>query len=150
MIWRCRHMNIIFYKTSSPENQITKSLQNALTLTGNLREGASIVTPLITLTSDIKEYNYCYITAFNRYYYIRDINQVRKNVYSVNLECDVLMSFKTEILNNTAIVERSQNNRSQYQHDNEIITKAMQRVRLKKFNYTFPTQSLILTVGGGA
>lgn len=143
-------MNIVFYKTSSPENQITKSLQNALTLTGNLREGASIVTPLITLTSDIKEYNYCYIAAFNRYYYVRDINQVRKNVYSVNLECDVLMSFKTEILNNTAIVERSQNNRSQYQHDNEIITKAMQRVRLKKFNYTFPTQSLILTVGGGA
>lgn len=143
-------MNIIFYKTSSPENQITKSLQNALTLTGNLREGASIVTPVITLTSDIKEYNYCYIAAFNRYYYVRDINQVRKNVYSVNLECDVLMSFKTEILNNTAIVERSQTNRSQYQHDNEIITKAMQRVRLKKFNYTFPTQSLILTVGGGA
>lgn len=143
-------MNIEFYKTSSPENQITKSLQNALTLTGNLREGASIVTPVITLTSDIKEYNYCYIAAFNRYYYVRDINQVRKNVYSVNLECDVLMSFKTEILNNTAIVERSQTNRSQYQHDNEIITKAMQRVRLKKFNYTFPTQSLILTVGGGA
>lgn len=143
-------MNIIFYKTSSPENQITKSLQNALTLTGNLREGASIVTPVITLTSDIKGYNYCYIAAFNRYYYVRDINQVRKNVYSVNLECDVLMSFKTEILNNTAIVERSQTNRSQYQHDNEIITKAMQRVRLKKFNYTFPTQSLILTVGGGA
>ena len=94
-------MQIKFYKNSSEKNKIGKSLSRELTLNGNLRDECSITSPSILV-----EYNYCYIPEFKRYYFISDITSVRNNLWRVSLKCDVLESFKSDILNSSCIVDK--------------------------------------------
>lgn len=52
--------------------------------------------------------NYCYIEDFGRYYYITDITCVAEKIWEVSMTCDVLMSFKEEILELDAFVLRQE------------------------------------------
>ena len=103
-------MQIEFYKNSSEKNKIGKSISNKLTLSGNLRDECSITSPSILVEStSLVNYNYCYIPEFKRYYFISDIVSVRNNLWRVSLKCDVLESFKSDILNSSCIVNKQQN-----------------------------------------
>lgn len=103
-------MQIEFYKNSSEKNKIGKSLSSGLTLSGNLRDECSITSPSILVeATSLVDYNYCYIPEFKRYYFISDITSVRNNLWRVSLKCDVLESFKSDILNSSCIVKKQQN-----------------------------------------
>ena len=103
-------MNITFYKNSSEKEKIGKSLSSGLTLSGNLRDECSITSPSILVeATSLVDYNYCYIPKFKRYYFISDIVSVRNNLWRVSLKCDVLESFKSDILNSSCIVNKQQN-----------------------------------------
>lgn len=103
-------MQIEFYKNSSEKNKIGKSLSIGLTLSGNLRDECSITSPSILVeATSLVEYNYCYIPEFKRYYFISDITSVRNNLWRVSLKCDVLESFKSDILNSSCIINKQQN-----------------------------------------
>ena len=103
-------MNITFYKNSSEKEKIGKSLSSGLTLSGNLRDECSITSPSILVeATSLVDYNYCYISEFKRYYFISDITSVRNNLWRVSLKCDVLESFKSDILNSSCIVNKQQN-----------------------------------------
>ena len=103
-------MQIEFYKNSSEKNKIGKSLSSGLTLSGNLRDECSITSPSILVeATSLVDYNYCYIPEFKRYYFISDITSVRNNLWRVSLKCDVLESFKSDILNSSCIVRKQQN-----------------------------------------
>ena len=100
-------MQIKFYKNSSEKNKIGKSLSSELTLNGNLRDECSITSPSILVEStSLVNYNYCYIPEFKRYYFISDITSVRNNLWRVSLKCDVLESFKSDILNSSCIINK--------------------------------------------
>ena len=103
-------MNITFYKNSSEKEKIGKSLSSGLTLSGNLRDECSITSPSILVeATSLVDYNYCYIPEFKRYYFISDIVSVRNNLWRVSLKCDVLESFKSDILKSSCIVNKQQN-----------------------------------------
>lgn len=80
-----------------------------LTFTGTLRDAASIKTPVINIASDsaIIGYNYAFITEFNRYYFITDIKSIRNGIWEVSFLCDVLMSFKDDILDSYAVIDHT-------------------------------------------
>lgn len=100
-------MNITFYKNSSEKEKIGKSLSSGLTLSGNLRDECSITSPSILVkATSLVDYNYCYIPEFKRYYFISDIVSVRNNLWRVSLKCDVLESFKSDILNSSCIINK--------------------------------------------
>ena len=102
-------MTIILYKNNSERNCVNKALSNDLTFTGTLRDATSIKIPVINIASDsnIIGYNYAFITEFNRYYFITDIKSVRNGVWEVSFLCDVLMSFKNDILNAYAVIDHT-------------------------------------------
>ena len=66
------------------------------------------------------DFNYCYIANFGRYYYVENIVSMRQNLWRVRLRCDVLMTYKTQILNLTARIARQQYTYSYRQIDSEI------------------------------
>lgn len=98
-------MNIILYVTGSERHAIRKTLQSGLELTGALRGESSVINPrfLIEITNP-SQYNYCYIPDFNRYYFITNITSVCTNIWRIDCNVDVLMSFQTQILNLDVIV----------------------------------------------
>lgn len=102
-------MVITFYNNISEKNVIRKTINNALTISGTLRESTSVTNPVITIESPITivGYNYCYIPDFSRYYYVVDVKSMRNNLWAVTLRVDVLMSFQNDIFNTPAIIDHT-------------------------------------------
>ena len=103
-------MVLVLYKNNSERNCVIKVLTNELTLNGSLRHETSVKTPVITIAGDnsIISYNYAFIVEFNRYYFITDIKAVRNGIWELSLLCDVLMSFKDDILTSYAVIDQTQ------------------------------------------
>lgn len=97
-------MKISFYANNSEKNKLNKVLTELSTLEGNLRDGSSIIDPIVTIAAtNPYTYNYAYIPEFGRYYFITDIISVRTGIWQIKMHVDVLMSFK-EKLNSAKIV----------------------------------------------
>lgn len=144
-------MNIVLYKNASDKNTIGKSLSGAITLSGVLRDESSILSPNIRIASNtnLSHYNYAYIDSFGRYYFV-SITVERTGVWSLDLECDVLESFKTEILANSAIIERQENEYNLYFADPEWKVYENDRVMTRTFPSGFTEEGYYyLTVAGG-
>ena len=116
-------MDIKFYKNKSAPNIIPKALEYKFTAGATLKNNTSVMNPIITV--NLAEYNlviqsnYIYITKFNRYYYIDDIT-IANAVIEISMTCDVLESFKTDILNSTQLVARQENKKNFSIIDNRL------------------------------
>lgn len=108
----------------------------------------------ITWDSFIYDYvlsaNYAYIPLFNRYYVITDIISVRTNIWQIRLSVDVLMSYKKQIRNLYAFVNRNEfiynkyikDDMVTYYYDKEVIEYIPEKG--DKVNKTFNTDILVL------
>lgn len=101
-------MDIVLYNNNSEKNKIYKTLSNANTISGALREGTSIINPTIRMVTNPVPYDYAYIPEFNRYYYITDIVSLRNNVWELSLSVDPLMSFAADVLDAIVLLESSE------------------------------------------
>ena len=85
-------MNIVLCENKSEKNKINKSLTSDVTLSGNLRNESNVVNPTIIVNTDNPTiYNYAFIPAFNRYYFITDYISLRTGIWQLNLKSDVLV-----------------------------------------------------------
>lgn len=112
-------MNI--YKNSAESNRVDKTNQLVFvdTLNGVLRESSSIVEPVFNISeSDVPQFNYVYIPAFNRYYFVVELTSMNYNLWRLSLKCDVLMTYKDGIKALNAFVERNE-----IQFDENIVDK---------------------------
>lgn len=144
-------MTIKLYTSISETNALNKTLTELVTLSGILREESSILDPVI-LISDIDAYvgaaNYAYIEEFNRYYFITNIDAVRNNLWRLTFHVDVLYTYREQIKNNYAIVERNE-----IQYDlklNDGLFKTQQNPRIAQFPFPsgFTTWNFVLAVAG--
>ena len=72
-----------------------------------LKEAVSVSAPVIELQSNAFQYNYCYIPAFGRYYFVQQAVILNNARLEYHLSVDVLATYKTEILNSELYVLRS-------------------------------------------
>lgn len=114
-------MEIKLYKTVSERVRIMKQITDELVLTGSLRDQSSIITPTFALEKNPIGYNYCYIPAFHRYYYIKNIVAVRKQLFQLQLKCDVLMSYKDEIYAMQALIDREETPDTSYVNGDFVV-----------------------------
>lgn len=92
-------MDIVLGVNHSERNAINKAISNQVTLSGTLKSDCSVISPSFVINAvNPSAYNYCYIAAFNRYYFISDITSVRNGLWRIDCSVDVLMSYKDEIL----------------------------------------------------
>lgn len=95
-------MLLILYSTKSGSNVINKTLENPINVDIIARSDFDIITPQLKLSEisgvDFKDYNYCHIPDLNRYYFINSVSAMNADIFSFECECDVLESYKDEIL----------------------------------------------------
>lgn len=100
-------MDLILYKTNDDENVINKTLTNEKRLNIVLKRDVDIVNPKLVLmrsnSYDIHEYNYLHIPFLKRYYFIKSVDSINNDLIRVSCECDVLETYKNDILNSEAI-----------------------------------------------
>lgn len=100
------------YQNTAETNRVDKSLYLSPvgTLSGALRERCSLVSPVLTIEyPKVPDFNYVYIEAFGRYYFVTGVVSVRYNLWEISLECDVLMTYKDKLLECEAFIDRNEN-----------------------------------------
>lgn len=118
--------DINLYQNSAEVNRVDKGqfLVGVGTLSGALREECSMLTPSIVYqSSDVPTFNYVYIPIFNRYYYVTSLSSVSKNVWRMELNCDVLMTYKNEIFLLQGVIGRQEVDFNPLLVDNELPTQ---------------------------
>ena len=99
------------YRNSSEQNRVDKSkyLESAGVLNGILRDECDMVNPIIVIEyHKVPDFNYIYIPAFKRYYFLTKFEFVRKNAYRLYLHVDVLMSYKDGVKNLECLILRNE------------------------------------------
>lgn len=103
-------MKITFYSTIDSENVINKTLVKGVTIPIKLKRDVDILSPVLVLTNttgvDYRKYNYCFIDALNRFYFIRTVRQINGFLFHLELSCDVLETYKDKILLSKARFKR--------------------------------------------
>ena len=92
-------MELHIYNNNSNTNVLNKNITLVNTLDFSLKIDNSILQPVLIL-KNYSEGNYCYIKEFKRYYYIRDIKLLSGGLYQLQLDVDVLMTYKDIIMTN--------------------------------------------------
>ena len=142
-------MEILLYKTTNANNDLNKTISNKVELVGALRDASSIIAPSILIQSNPIGYNYAYIPEFGRYYYIKNITAYRKGAFIVDLKCDVLMSFKEEILNMSGIVSRLTDGSPYAQRDVLCkVTETHRRLDFPETPFTRNGSYVLISKGG--
>ena len=98
-------MELKLYKTTDDDNVINKDLELIKTVDINLKDDVDVSNPNIRLKlniDDIGTFNYAEIDTFNRKYFMRDIRNINNDIWLLRFECDVLETFKDDILNSNA------------------------------------------------
>lgn len=103
---------LTLYKNTAENNRIDKTnyLTSVGEITGYLRNETNIINPSIVIEyAGVIDFNYVYISTFNRYYFVNNITSVRTNLWRLDMSCDVLMTYKETILNYECYVSRNEN-----------------------------------------
>lgn len=146
-------MTIKFYKNLSDRHEVDKNItQVGSDVSGTLRDACPIIDPIITI-EDFTNFNpatcnYAYISDFKRYYYITEIVLLSDKLYQLKMHVDVLMSFKSGIRSNRAIISRQQNLKDLYLNDGVFKCKAYPNFDIMKFPTGFSGYHYVLTIAG--
>lgn len=123
-------MQIILYGFGKKINstETPSGTTASYTVDGIIKAPFSVVTPTVDFNfaqdSNIAAYyNYAYIPILRRYYHIRNWTWSGR-LWSADMLCDVLASFKSDIGRSTEFVLRAQSKRNEYLIDNSVPTSA--------------------------
>lgn len=113
--------DINLYQCSAEPPRVDKTnyLVSVATLSGTLREETSLLNPSVKIErSTLPNFNYVYIAEFGRYYFVNEVTSIRQNLWQVDLEVDVLMTYKSALLYLDGFIDRNE-----FKYDEKIIDK---------------------------
>ena len=142
-------MQIKLYNTTDDNIKVNKALSDEFVYNIKLKAETSIIEPNIVLqTENYITSNYAYIEHFNRYYYIENIVIYPNNVYNISLRCDVLMSYKDDILNSYAYIEQQTQVNEYYNSDYQ--SEVRKEVDIYKSNVILDDgkENILVAIGG--
>lgn len=127
-------MTIYLYKNHSSAIEAVKAISLVQTLTGTLRNGTSIVNPVILVElNSVPDFNYMAILEFNRKYFVNNIVSTHNNLWEIHAHCDVLSTFWPDIRVADCIVKRNEYKRTKDLVDSEVWVTAKSKFGVKKF-----------------
>lgn len=114
-------MTITLYKISDDKRQVDKTLNNDTKLgelTAHFKEDTDILNPVLEIAynATYTSANYCYISDWNRWYYITGIETGAQRLY-LSCHVDVLYTYRAEIRNLDCIIGRQEYKNNTYLND---------------------------------
>lgn len=149
-------MKVAFYTISDDPRVVDKTLgTKILEPECSIWGEDSILTPSLRLAynSTLLSCNYCYISEWNRYYYVESYDVSQGREMYVRLREDVLKSNSAAIKAlSCTVVRTAQNGKANlYLDDGKFKVLNYPRIQTKKFpNSLNKTLSYVLTIAGGA
>lgn len=145
-------MSLTTYVNTADNNVLDKysyltSVSSSVSI--ELKKDTDLLHPVLELsTANGDGWNYCYISEFDRYYYVAE-RTFSQQKYIVKLDVDPLYSFCSEIKSLNVIANRSSSRFNVYQPDDSIPFQQDSIVTAESFPNGFSNQCFILAVNGG-
>ena len=142
---------VALQSNASPKNQIDKSVTCVLSVSGTLKEGTSVIDPVILVQAPLSTLvtaNYMAISAFGRSYFITDIRSIRNDLVEISGHVDVLSTYAACIRGNNAIIYRQENDWNLYLDDGSFQIYQNPSVLTRPFPSGFSTLEFVLAVAG--
>lgn len=127
-------MEITLYKVLDETNVLNKTLQNGIVINGNFRSEIDNIDIIVEIETTDFNFNYVYIQSLNKYYFVRNIHHVNAKIIRLVLHCDVLMSYKQDILNSKGLIVKGGNINPYY---SSIESESRENINRYNFQYTF-------------
>lgn len=145
--------SITLYINNSENYRVDKSLTAVLNTSVALKGGSGIENVEIDIqtSTDISRCNYMYIPDFGRYYFITSIAAIRNDVYRLTAHVDVLSTYKEELRQLYAIIDKQENSYTNvYINDNSRVMQSNEFNRVINFPNGFnDSGEFILICAGG-
>lgn len=140
---------INLYNNESPTNKISKNITLLGTLEGQLRNETNIVSPVVRINNNsFPAFNYARIPSFNRYYFLKDVKQVRTGIWEILLQSDPLMSFNIGSV--SGILVEGTNGGSDYLEHRHFVRNVKSKTSIVNFpNGLLDSGEYILITAGG-
>lgn len=137
---------IYLLDTSDNDFTVGKTFVTVTTITGTNKSSVDVLHRSITIETNVNvdSVNYLYDSDLDRFYFVRNYEIIKSGLYVLNLECDLLQTYKTDILNMGGIVGRSSNMYNAMLNDNDLPTQENNIVRILNFPSGFSGDSTIL------
>ena len=104
-------MKLFLYNVIDGDNVINKTLPVPVEIEIRLSNDVDVINPTIRLRNvkgvNYDNFNYAFIDILGRYYFIDKLGRVSASDNILYLSCDVLETYKTEILNSNARFTRN-------------------------------------------
>lgn len=143
---------VTLYHNADEHRVLNKRLSDEKVFNIVLKEETSSLNPQIILQSDydLSTYNYAFINVTNRYYYCT-ITLMENGLFVINMEVDVLMSYKDGIKNLMGLIERVEN--TDYKNmdipNNDIITQRGTTTKIIKYPRSLDKNNQYVLVTNG-
>lgn len=104
-------MELKLYAVNDGDNVINKVMTLKTTMQINLKRDVDIINPRLILIPNLPTgftgINYAEIPLLNRFYYIDSITNISGELWQLDLSCDVLETYKADILASKARLYRN-------------------------------------------
>lgn len=91
-------LSVNFYNFQKKLNSTAQPSGSGTTVTCLLKSESGIAAPVLRLAmAGAPSYNYCHITEYGRYYYVKEWTYVDHCLWECSLVCDILATFKSAI-----------------------------------------------------
>ena len=143
-------MNIKLLTYSEPKKSVKKSYSTLATLTGSMRDILNVVEPdfLVQATTEYDKANALYCEELGRYYFITGKEWIRTGLLAISCHVDALVTYRTDLLNNSGIISRNSNLFNGYLPDNRQKLFAYDKMQIKVFPREILTDTnVLITVG---
>ena len=122
------------YKVTNQPNELTKTLNNAVIVNGSFRSEIDSMDVIVEIEANTYDFNYIHIPSLNKYYFLQNLVHVNAKVIRMLLHCDVLMTYKTDILASYGLVIQGGTINPYY---SSIDSDSRQSIRRFAFPYKF-------------
>ena len=127
-------LTLELYKVTNQPNELTKTLNNAVVVNGSFRSEIDSMDVIVEIESNTYDFNYVHIPSLNKYYFLQNLVHVNAKIIRMQLHCDVLMTYKTDILASYGLVIQGGTINPYY---SSIESESRQTIRRVTFPYTF-------------
>ena len=102
---------LTLYQCAAEDNRVDKIayLTEVLNIDGTFRQECDVIRPSVFIEIySLPQFNYVHVAEFNRYYFVRSFSTVQQRLWKVELEVDVLFTYRQQIRSLSAFVERNE------------------------------------------
>lgn len=129
-------MNAVLYINNSEKIKVNKDITKISDITLTLYMSTDISQPVFKVSNFNNNSNYIYVSELNRYYYINSVTYDKQCAY-LYCSIDVLMTYKTQILNSEQFILRNEFKRNTTIPDNAIPSECNNMIHIIKSDTEF-------------